>query len=195
MREEDGRGQGQTAAPVQDGIAGSTAVCVTRANPTERCGNAGKGAAVENSRLALCVAQARHRVFHRRPPPLEIANGAIPTFPQRRPRSYLFNFNQENQTRPMPFGLRLGNSREEIPVVPRRPPFQDHLVLESNVDFSIILRLENAIVLKPRILEFFERRRSRADMASLAPDGGIQHPKIEACTKTACTSRKNGDHE
>jgi hypothetical protein len=55
-----------------------------------------------------------------------------------------FNFNQENQPQPMPFGLWLEKSRKEIPVVSRRPPVQDHLVLESNVDFSIILRLENA---------------------------------------------------
>ena len=50
----------------------------------ERCGNAGRWTPVENSRLAFTGNVARPRVFHRRPPPLEIANSAISTFPQRR---------------------------------------------------------------------------------------------------------------
>ena len=54
--------------------------------------------------------------------------------------------NFKNKTKPAPFG-RPGwsASRKEIPVATRPPLFQDHLVLESIVDFSIILRLENAI--------------------------------------------------
>jgi hypothetical protein len=64
----------------------------------EHCGNDGRGAAVENSRLALWVVQARHRVSHRRPPPLEIANDAISTFPQRRLRFYLSKSQRQNQT-------------------------------------------------------------------------------------------------
>jgi hypothetical protein len=63
----------------------------------ERCGNDGRGTAVENSRLALRAIQARHRVSHRRPPPLEIANDAISTFPQRRPRFYLSKSQKQKQ--------------------------------------------------------------------------------------------------
>src|ERR1017187_10816326 len=57
----------------------------------------------------------------------------------------LTHINQEDKTKPAPFG-RSGwsESRKEIPVATRHPLFQDHLVLESNADFSLILRLENA---------------------------------------------------
>src|SRR6185369_8579334 len=66
-------------------------------NPPKRCGNAGREVEVENSRLALWVTPVRHRVSHRHLPPLEIANRAIPTFPQRRPRTYLFQSRTRNQ--------------------------------------------------------------------------------------------------
>jgi hypothetical protein len=51
---------------------------------------------------------------------------------------------------------------------------------QSTLDILSLTLFAAGILLKPRILEFLERRRSKADMASLAPDGGIQNPDIEA---------------
>jgi 4-hydroxybenzoate polyprenyltransferase len=58
---------------------------------------------------------------------------------------------------------------------------------EGTLDILPLTLFAAGILLKPRILEFLERRRkakqagrSRAEMASLASDGGIQNPDIEA---------------
>jgi len=51
---------------------------------------------------------------------------------------------------------------------------------QSTLDILSLTLFAAGILLKPRILEFLERRRSKADMASLAPDSGIQNPDIEA---------------
>jgi hypothetical protein len=54
------------------------------------------------------------------------------------------HFNQENETKPAPFGRSGWRESRKESVASRHPLFQDHLVLESSFDFSIILRLENA---------------------------------------------------
>jgi len=58
---------------------------------------------------------------------------------------------------------------------------------ESTLDILPLTLFAAGILLKPRLLEFLERRRkakkagsSRAEMASLTTDGAIQNPDIEA---------------
>src|ERR1035438_9658557 len=145
MRAEDERSQGQDAAPVQDRIAISTAVCVT-------CQT--KGSAVEMPGRGrwwkTLVSRSRSPKRDIEFPPAAACPWKSPT--ARFPHSHsaddgLTHFKQENETKPnlRPSGVPVGaNSRKEIPVASRHPRFQDHLVLESSVDFSIILRLENA---------------------------------------------------
>jgi len=99
----------------------------------------GVGAAVENSRLALWVVQARHRVSHRRPHTLgnrQKRDSHIPTAP-----ATVLPIHQEDENQNYaPFGRH----ERKIPAASWHPKFQDHLVLESKSGFRIILRLENA---------------------------------------------------
>jgi hypothetical protein len=107
----------------------------------ERCGNAGPWTPVENSPLALQGVQARHRVSHRRPPPLEIANGAISTFPQRR-RICLPKTKKQHGSRPSV--ARPTHSRKEDSFLTAKPKaiptFQAHPALESKAGFRLISR-------------------------------------------------------
>ena len=109
----------------------------------ERCGNAGRGVPVENSCLALWVIQARHRVSHRHPSPLEIANRAISTFPQRRlPLSFFF-FKPKDKAKPAPLGRsqreHIHERRNVRSLDQRSLNFQAHPALESKSDFRLTL--------------------------------------------------------
>ncbi len=94
---------------------------------------------------------ARHRVSHRRPPPLEIANGAISTFPQRRRSFPLFTIQTARVLRALAETLKKGDFQQqtELPSsgssrIGMKGRFQAHLALESNLDFRLISGLENA---------------------------------------------------
>jgi hypothetical protein len=86
--------------------------------------------------------------------PLEIANRAIPTFPQRR-RRRLCSFQSEDQPARALRALAGTHRKELSDVADKRSasgsyrigmevPFQAHLALESNFDFRLICGLENA---------------------------------------------------
>jgi hypothetical protein len=103
----------------------------------------GGGAAVENTRLALRVTQARHRVSHRRPPTLgnrQRRDFHIPTAPAA---VFLISItNTKASTTSFSRSGRRIHQRRFLSFLAFS--FQDHLVLESKRSFSIILRLENA---------------------------------------------------
>jgi hypothetical protein len=89
------------------------------------------------------------------PPPTALGNRQLrDSHISTAPATVLPFFNQKNKTKAAPFG----RSRKEIPAASRHTQFQDHLVLESNVDFSIILRLENADTVATWISLFREER-------------------------------------
>src|SRR5713226_380496 len=83
-------------------------------------------------------AEARHRVFHRRPPPLEIAHGAISTFPQR--QRFFPSQNQNKTARALRALAQPHSRKEDSPPAPSREiaKFQAHLALESKSDFRLI---------------------------------------------------------
>jgi hypothetical protein len=73
---------------------------------------------------------------------LEIAKGAISTFPQRRRR--FPHLDQEDKARTHPSAVPAEGIHQRRFLSFLALSFQDHLVLESKRSFSIILRLENA---------------------------------------------------
>jgi hypothetical protein len=73
---------------------------------------------------------------------------------------------------------------------------------ESTLDILPLTLFAAGILLKPRMLEFIERRqkakqagRSRAEMASLAPDSGIQNQTLRLERRPLCTSRRKEYYE
>jgi hypothetical protein len=131
---------------MQDGIAHPTAVPIKR-KKVKTSGAAvempGWGAAVENTRLALRVIQARHRVSHRRPPTLgnrQRRDFHIPTAPA----AFFLISIKTTKARTHPSAVPAEEFHQRRFLSFLALSFQDHLVLESKRRFSIIFRLENA---------------------------------------------------
>src|SRR5450759_2246669 len=152
VRPQNDDGQSQVAARMQDGMPGATAVSMKALR--EGRGNDGTVESVGNHK----------QVSPSSPRPLEISQGRrdshIPTARRRpagecgKPNSGLPHSPAELATASAALCSKhqnqsLGRSARktgERPLAVRPPlPFQYHLALETKVDFSIILRLENAV--------------------------------------------------
>ena len=161
MRAEDDGGQGSVVAAVQDGIAGCAGDGVRR----------GKGYGNDGPVESVEIQRRDSPSFHR---PLEISQEArdfhIPTAPAVDPGKTQNRGTQKKCGRwksgnpkagfPLshsPYSLRRKEEKhsEKTGKFKRRSPgtetyggtrFQAHLVLESNLPFRLILRLENAAV-------------------------------------------------
>jgi len=127
-----------------------------RGTPPEtpgRCGNAGRWTPVENSPLAL---RADHSSTSKFPtvaqPPLEIAKGAIPTFPQRRRVSH---YCKGKQKRPRKLGnvqkLQKGGPGSSVAPLPPPGSFFNEKMLPCD-DFSYFTAIVAEFELCPSIV-------------------------------------------
>jgi hypothetical protein len=134
VREEDGGGQGQTAADGENGIADTAAVSL-KATGAEGCLPL-VGAAAEMGKAELQLFNTRSLI---------IRDKEQDKNPKTKPSM------MENQEREASEGLPLvgtgalhTNRKEPLGTACLLTRFHDHLVLESKPHFMIILRLENA---------------------------------------------------
>jgi len=158
MREEYGCGQDETIARVQSGIAIAAAISLSR-EPAERCGNDEAMERVENQRPffhsfhGLLEISQRQRDSHI---PTATTASVYPTSKRGRTEELAADGKVEIQNQDSHFPTAANRLRRKVEqldlktkkgaILPSLAPlrFQDYLVLESNVAFSIILRLENA---------------------------------------------------